>query len=400
MAQSRDTTKRPDANGSGNGKPPQRQRTRVDDVRALVQTNPRVRTAVEQLLAKRTDFDRFARVFLNVVEGNVDLIQCTDGSLARAFMHSAELNLQVGSAYPHAYLIPYWNKDARKPDGTLGAYEAQLQVSVWGYTELARRSGQVRKIWADVICENDPFECVSGTEGKIVKHNPNWFAPRAERGAIIGSYACALLDNGETVFEPVSREELDQARKSNRGKTPAWDLWPEEQCKKVAIKRLCKYLPKGDGLARAIELDNDPGSSAIDVEGVPVDPTSDPPTTQAQSTATNAPLDQVVANARAAEAAAGGEPKMNTDQLFAVLCDVDERWKTKRTVVEGWDDFESLAAFAFCKALLRDVNGTGEPPDMPPHMRIFRDDPGSEDEAAAFAASGQRANDVSGGVIR
>ena len=363
---SRNTTKKPAA-GNGQAAPP-RQRTRGDDVRALVQT--RMRGPVETLLAKRQDFDRFARVFLNVVEGNADLVKCTDGSLARAFMHSAELNLQVGSAYPHAYLIPYWN-NLGGPEGK-GAHEAQFQISVWGFTELFRRSGQVRKIWADVVCEHDPFECVSGTEGKIVKHRPNWFATREERGSVIGSYACALLENGETVCEPVSREELEQARKANRGKSPAWDQWPEEQYKKVAIKRLAKYLPKGDATDRALELDNDP-STPIDVPGYDVT-TEDTATAAAANT--NSPLDQVVARERAAEAGGKGEPELRIDRvkLLSDLVGVDERWKNERQRVENWDEFQALAAAAFCSAILRDINGTGEPPELPQHMRVFNRD--------------------------
>jgi phage RecT family recombinase len=361
---SRNTTKKPAANGNA---PPARPRTRGDDVRALVTT--RLRGPVETLLAKRQEFDRFARVFLNVVEANADLVQCTDGSLSRAFMHSAELNLQVGTVYPHCYLIPYWNKNGG-PEGR-GAYEAQLQISVWGYTELFRRSGQVRKIWADVVCEHDEFACISGTDGKIVKHRPNWFSTREERGRVIGAYACALLENGETVFEPVSREELDAARAANRGKTPAWDIWFEEQCKKVAIKRLGKYLAKGADTDRALEVDADPGAT-IEVPGyeVPSDVNGAAPA----ANNTNAPLDQVVARERAAEAAGTGEKELRIDRgkLLADLVDVDERWKGERQRVEHWDEFQALAAAAFCSAMMRDINGTGEPPELPAHMRIFQ----------------------------
>lgn len=371
---SRNTQKRNPA-GNGDPKAPPRPRTRTDDVRALVTT--RMRGPVETLLAKRQEFDRFARVFLNVVEGNADLVKCTDGSLARAFMHSAELNLQVGSAYPHAYLIPYYNPKGG-PDGK-GAHEAQFQISVWGYTELFRRSGQVRKIWADVVCEHDEFECISGTDGKIVKHRPNWFATREDRGRVIGSYACALLENGETVCEPVSREELDAARAANRGKTPAWDIWFEQQCQKVAIKRLGKYLAKGEDTDKALNVDEDPGVM-IDVPGYEVTSDSDAAAAAAAAVVasnTNSPLDQVVARERAAEAAGAGatrELRLDRVKLLADLIGVDERWKDERARVEGWDELQALGAAAFCQAIFRDINGTGEPPELPPHLRIFNVD--------------------------
>lgn len=376
---SRDTQKKPASNGpTGASAPPrQRPRSRVEDVRALVTT--RMREPIEKLLAKRADFERFARVFLTVVESSADLVKCTDGSLARAFMHSAQVNLMVGSAYPHAYLIPYWNEklEVKQPDGAIskGAYEAQFQISVWGYVELMRRAG-VRKVWADVVFERDEFECISGTDGKIVKHRPNWFLPRAERGKVLGSYACALLENGETVFEPVSFEELMKARAANRGKTPAWDQWPEQQYQKVAIKRLSKYLAKGDDLDEAHKLDNDPGTS-IETSGYEIPLDDSAPANATTSSGPNSPLDQVVARERAAEAAAssGASPahelRINRDELLVLLCDIDERWKGQRARVEGWDELQALAAAAFCRAMLRDINGTGEPPELPTHMQIF-----------------------------
>jgi phage RecT family recombinase len=354
-----------------------------------------MRSPIETLLAKRHDFDRFARVFLTVVEANADLVRCTDGSLARAFMHSAQVNLQVGTAYPHAYLIPYWNKDVevRDANGTVtkGAYEAQFQISVWGYTELLRRAG-VRKVWADVVHENDEFECISGTDGKIVKHRPNWFLPTEARGKVLGAYACALLENGETICEPVSFEELMKAKAANRGKSPAWDVWPGQQYQKVAIKRLSKYCPKGEELDSALAIDDDAGSGeVIDVPGQDV--TTDYGDSQpANGGAANGPLDEVVARERAQQAAtaaagpthAADVMRIDRSKLLEQLVAVDERWTGERERVEGWDEFQALSAAAFCNAVFRDIRGNGEPPELPPHLRIFPNDFGQ---------------DASGGVI-
>lgn len=336
-------------------KPPER----VAEVRTLVRT--RMAPSMKMLLGNRSDAERerFAKVFLNCIESNPDLIECSDGSICRAMMHSAEVNLEVGGAYPHAYLIPYKGV-------------AQFQISVWGYVELIRRSGQVKKVWADVIYSNDKYRTISGTEGKSIEHEPNWFVPRSKRGELVGAYACALLENGETVCEPVSAEDLELARAQNRGKSPAWELWPDQQRQKVALKRLQKYLPKGPA-DRALELDEDPSGrprNVVDVEGFEV-PTDDVPSQQAQQ----GPLDRAVEQHQQAQAAGGGAQTttLDRDQLFEMLCDGDPRWQSRRAVVDGWDELEALSALSYLRTIIQGGGVDGEPPDMPACMRLPRD---------------------------
>jgi phage RecT family recombinase len=346
---------------------PQRPPTKLDEVRALVKH--RMAPAMSRLLAHRSaeDRTRFAQVFLNALEVNPDLIACSPGSIARAMQHCAEVDLVPGGAYPHAYLIPYWNSD-RKVD------EVQFQISVWGYVELIRRSGQVKKVWADVIYSGDVYETTSGTDGKSIIHKPNWFAPREKRGTLVGAYACALLDNGETVFEPVSAEDLELARAQNRGKSPAWSLWPDQQRQKVALKRLQKYLPKGPA-DRALELDEDPGTrprGIIDAEGheVPGDDEAEP--------AAQGPLDRAVeqhkVDQQVQQTQGGSQTTLDRDQLFNMLCDADERWNRHRERVDGWDDIEALSVLAFLRTVLGDGVGLdGTPPVQPECMRLPRD---------------------------
>jgi phage RecT family recombinase len=351
------TQKPPTPRGQTQAKPAAEPPPRVELVRTLV--SRRMKPAIQTLLGKGIDFDRFARVFLTTIEGNADLLRSTDGSIARAFMHSAEVGLQVGGAYPHAYLIPYWNKDA-------GAHEVQFQISVWGYTELVRRAG-VRKVWADVVCEHDEYQCISGTAGKIIKHNPNWFASREERGQVIGAYACAMLANEEIVCEPASIDELELARAQNKGKSPAWDLWFEQQCQKVVLKRLSKYLPKGEQPDRALAIDEDPNTPAIiDVPGFEV-----PGGEGARPSPVSTALDDAVAQARAAAANGNGDKPLVIDRnrLHAMLCDLDEKWRPLRGRIEAWDEMQALQAMAWLNAYVRAGDG-GELPEQPAFLRL------------------------------
>ena len=342
---------------------------RIQQARALVrQTMP---SHLTSLLPKGASVDRFCKVFLTAIEQSMgtrsDLTTCTDGSLARAMLHSAEVNLLVGGPYPHAYVIPYFNKDR-------GANEAQFQISVWGYVELMRRSGVVRKVWADVIYANDPFECVSGTEGKIIRHTPQWFVPREQRGAVLGSYACALLDSGEVICEPVSWQDLMAAKAQNRGNSPAWDIWPDQQYQKVAIKRLQKYCPKHDLTDRALELDED-GTQARTVIDVPAEVISDAPV--GADKPASGPLDQVVEKERAQKP---DKERLVIDRavLFAKLCDLDERWSTRRATIDGWEELDALASMAYVMALSKAQGPDALLPERPDCLNLGERQPGEE----------------------
>lgn len=352
--------------GQGQRPPPQTKRTRIDEVRALALDR---KQSVQQLLARTPeDAERFIRGFMLAIETNPALLACSKGSILRALLHSAEVSLTVGGAYPHAYLIPY------KPHGAPEA-EAQFQISVWGYVELIRRSGQVKKVWADVIYSNDEYEVTSGTDGKSIVHKPKSFVARGERGTLVGAYACALLENGETVFEPVSAEDLELARKQNTGKSPAWTTWPDQQRQKVALKRLQKYLPKGPA-DRALELDEDPTvrGRVFDAEGYEVEPEP----AAAEPEPAQGPLDRAVeqhkVEQQVQQTQGGSQTTLDREQLFAMLCDADERWKGERDRVEGWEEIEALSALAFLRTILGDGVGLdGTPPVMPECMRLPRD---------------------------
>ena len=333
---------------------------RVEEVKALV--TRRMLPTVRTLLPKGADVERWVRVFLTAITSDAKLMRCSDTSIMRAMLHAAEVQLQPGGAYPHCWLIPYFNKNA-------GCDEVQFQISVWGYTELVRRAG-VKKVWADVVRENDEFRCISGSEGKQIIHNPNWFASEEERGQIIGAYACAMLENDEVVCEPASIEEIHKARQQNHGKSPAWELWFEQQAMKVCLKRLSKYLPKGGSPDRALELDEDPSTRPIvDTQGTEVPVGNATP---------KGALDQAVAQARGETAAAangnGGTPNpadatINRVKLHQMLVTLDERWMANRSRVEGWDEMQALQAMAYLHAVMKD-NGGGIVPDEPSFLRL------------------------------
>lgn len=359
------------------GKTPQR----VLELRNLcrVQLHP----TLAKLLPKTADVERFSRVFLNTLESDSDLWECSNTSVARAILHSATVGLEIGGPYPHAYAFARWNKHKQES-------ELQFQISVWGYLELIRRTGFVLKVWGDVIRANDHYEPISGTEGKSIIHRPDWFAGDEVRGDLIGSYACALLQNRETVFEPVSGAELKAAEDSNRADSPAWRVWRDQMAIKVALKRLQKYLPKHSLLDDALAIDEGLAMPVVDTVAEAVEaatvagsrPALPMPTNAGdvlQSAVFAAKAEAAAAKAQAPRAAAASAPgsvpppandagaAVDRAALLQLLTDVDERYADEAARVAGWSERDALAVLSFVNAALE---GDEPLPPKPGCMRL------------------------------
>lgn len=222
---------------------------RVVEVRVLLGKTLR---AIERALPKGslTDPERFAQLAMTVIltdyvnqkDKDKALLWCNDFSIQRCIVQAAELDLQPGSALGQAWFIPY-------------NYEATFQVGVWGYVALMRRSDNVSEVWADVIYENDKYKVVRGAH-RDLQHEIDPRMTRAQRGAVLGAYACVKYVNGSVDWEFVNAEDLALARETSKApNSPAHVKWPDEMSKRTAIKRLAKYAEKAVIVNRAAELD-------------------------------------------------------------------------------------------------------------------------------------------------
>jgi recombination protein RecT len=217
-----------------------------------------------QRLAGPQHSERLTQAFLNAFERNPQLLDCTPVSVMRALLYCAEVGLEPGLSNSRVYLIPRNIKVSRDPD----KWERQCTVmtGVWGYVELAARDGA--KIWAEVVRKNDRFAYSAGSGEPTIEHLPDVFATEAERGPIVGAYACARLHDGSIAVAVMGVAELEQARKSGDSKPGGpWDVWYSEMAKKTVIKRLCKGLPSRRAQIAASLDDGEPVPTLIDAEG-------------------------------------------------------------------------------------------------------------------------------------
>lgn len=183
--------------------------------------------------------ERFMRLIFSTISTNPKLAACSQSSFLGAMMSAAQLGLEPNTALGQAYLIPYGN-------------QCQFQLGYKGLIELAYRSGDIKKIDAQVVYENDEFEYELGWDSKLI-HKP----AMENRGNPIGYYALFKMADGGGNFLFMSQEDvLNHAKRfSKTFRNGPWQTDFESMAKKTVLKMLLKYAPLKVELNRAIQSD-------------------------------------------------------------------------------------------------------------------------------------------------
>ena len=208
--------------------PAVRKDPRVATVRGMLQE---MQEQIKTALPKMVDPERFIRVCMTTIRTSPGLLECTPESLLGAIMRAAQLNLEPDNVLGRAYLVPY---------GT----ECTFIIGYKGLIELARRSGQVKDIYANIIYENEPFDIEMGTDRRI-KHTP---LPPEQRGEKkIGAYSVCHLMNGAHSFHFMWISEIEEIRdkfsKSAKSSYSPWKTRPEAMMLKTVVRQHSKWLP-------------------------------------------------------------------------------------------------------------------------------------------------------------
>ncbi len=193
--------------------------------------------------------DRMARIATTCVRQTPALARTTPESFLGALLTASQLGLEPGGPRPGCYLVPYGSVCTFIP-------------SWFGLVDLARRSGQVVDVWAEIVYENDVFDYTLGLDRAITKHQP---PPLGEpRGEAIGVYAAAELVSGGKPFVVMAREAVEKIRdRSRAGKNGPWVTDWEAMAKKGLA--LDTPLPTPDGWTTMGEISA--GDEVFDVAG-------------------------------------------------------------------------------------------------------------------------------------
>lgn len=209
------------------------------------------------VLPSVVDPDRFARLVLTAVKSTPDLMRCfetTQGqtSVLVAAMQAAAIGLEPNTATQDCWLLPRRNK---------GVWEGELSIGYRGYLKLARRSGTIKTVFAEVVREADEFSWSRGLEADELHHRP-FEGPPEQRGELTHAYAVARYTSGGYSFIVLNRADVEARRamsdswKSERGRAYSpWSKWPEAMWRKSALRALVPFMELSADVERMVASD-------------------------------------------------------------------------------------------------------------------------------------------------
>ena len=241
----------------------------VQTVKQLL-VNDQARDQLAAVAAKHMNPERMMRVVANAIRTTPKLSACEPMSFLGALMNCAALGLEPNTPLGHAYLIPFDNK---KKDVT----EVQVVIGYKGFMDLARRSGQIQSIEADVVYDDDEMWSFEYGSDMHLRHKPG---PR--RGRKIAAYCHVKLPDGQAfVVLPWDAVLRNRDQHSQGWKTAVrygkqaehpWATHEDAMAAKTAVRALANRgeLPLSIEFMTALEQDDTPA----DYRGFAMDPTA------------------------------------------------------------------------------------------------------------------------------
>lgn len=203
---------------------------------------------IAEVLPQGENATRFVRTAIVAISKNPDLLACDPESIFRAIYEAAEIGVTPTGSLSRAWLVPFRPEKGARP-------QAQLIVGYQGLADLMRRTGQVRRVWTDVVYEGDDFAVVRGSAPRL-DHVPAFATEDPSK--ITHVYAVAEFNDGGIQFEVMTRAQVELIRSRSRGKnSPAWVQSWAQMARKTALRRLANYVPLTATAITAIERDDE-----------------------------------------------------------------------------------------------------------------------------------------------
>lgn len=212
-----------------------------------------------QVLPKHLTPERMLRLMLNECTRVPKLLECTPGSILAVLVESSELGLELGGTMGLAHPIPRRFPTKRDQHGKPQEWElrATLVVGFRGLQALARRSGLVGSISAQVVREADAFSYEQGSTPRIT-HAPAWQEEVDPDGKdVVAAYCVVHLRDGDPQLEVMNRSQLEKVRDREEGRDRGpWASDFDEMARKTVFRRAAKWLPQAAELQAALAAED------------------------------------------------------------------------------------------------------------------------------------------------
>lgn len=208
-----------------------------NDNPSLAQLIQQMKPEIAKALPRHMNPDRMARIATTVLRQTPALARCTPESFLGALLTASQLGLEPGPM-GDAYFVPF---------GTVCTFIPGYR----GLIKLARNSGLLVDIWAEIVYEHDDFKYTLGLH-RDLQHRP----AAGDRGKPIYVYAAAQLKDGGTPFVVMTYTEVEAIRaRSRAARNGPWVTDWGPMAKKTAVKQLAKWLPLSAEFNTATVLD-------------------------------------------------------------------------------------------------------------------------------------------------
>lgn len=214
------------------------QERRANPVQVLHQNIDQMAPELQKALPAHVSPEKFVRVAKTAIINNPDLQRSDRASLFGAIGRLAQDGLLPDGR--EAAIVMFGNK-------------AQAMPMIGGILKKLRQSGEIAKVSAQVVYENDEFVWHLGFDEDVTHNPPKLDQPR---GKPIGAYATAVLKDGSRLLEVMSLEEIEKVRAVSRAKgNGPWVSWWGEMARKTVMRRLSKRLPMSTDLMDEFDRD-------------------------------------------------------------------------------------------------------------------------------------------------
>ena len=224
---------------------------------------------IQKVATKSLDAETLASLVYTEATRSPEILNALEEApttVASTIMLAAQLGLDPSGPLGHFYLIPRRNKVA----GTnRKRWELGFIIGYKGLCELARRSGQIVRMNAGVVFEDELPENAGRfewTEEPPECKHPRAFGIDRSTSKLVGAYAVAILPGGERVQVFLEKKEIEDRRKKG-GKGFGWkDNYPA-MARKSAGRALLNggLVPLSPALSKAVAVENEVESQELHV---------------------------------------------------------------------------------------------------------------------------------------